>query len=352
MISPRAWPRSGSAGRRASPATEGRVARRDETRRRGRLHPAPAARGGTRRRGCRDRSSDRPGTDRRESCPPGPARGCPCPAPGRSGHGAPVASAQLDPRSSARHLAGAAGLPDRPARDRAGGRRSTQHPHAAAGRRDPVAVGDGPAPLLRRLFPPGSRGAGVRAALLALARRIPGRGGAGRLVPPLADAWLELAGRRALAPVAASLHAAAAAFALGAIGALYLDGLGTEYHAYWESTFLGPDAVTTLVTVLLGPVSLLGGPALPDAGTMAAMADQSIPAARWIHLWALALLFWAVLPRTLLALWQTRRARQPLAFPDQDAWLQRSLAARAGTALQIRVQPLGYCSRARGSWRS
>ncbi|MDZ7827826.1 MAG: hypothetical protein U5R48_19440 [Gammaproteobacteria bacterium] len=39
-----------------------------------------------------------------------------------------------------------------------------------------------------------------------------------------------------------------------------------------------------------------------------------------------------------------------LAFPDQDAWLQRSLAARAGTALQIRM--LGAISRARGSWRS
>lgn len=197
-------------------------------------------------------------------------------------------------------------------------------------------------PLLRRLLPARSRGGGIRAALLALARRIPGRGGAGRLVPPLADAWLELAGGRALAPVAAGLHAAAAAFALGAIGALYLDGLGTEYHAYWESTFLGPDAVTTLVTVLLGPVSLLGGPGLPDADRIAAMATEPVPAARWIHLWALALLFWAVLPRTVLAIWQTRRAHRPIAFPDQDAWLQRSLAARAGTALRVRVSPLGY----------
>lgn len=144
--------------------------------------------------------------------------------------------------------------------------------------------------------------------------------------------------------LAATLHGAAAAFALGAILGLYWDGLGVAYHAYWESTFLGADAVTVIVTGLLTPASLVSGIPLPDRAAVAAMATTAVPAAPWIHLWAVTVALLAVLPRlalTLLAAWRLRRI-QHISLDLRHPILRRMLAAGGGKRVSLSLQPLAY----------
>lgn len=168
------------------------------------------------------------------------------------------------------------------------------------------------------------------------------RAAAARLSLRVSRAWADRAAPQIENAIAATLHGAAAAFAVGAIVGLYLDGLGVAYRASWESTFLGATAVHALLQGLLGSASAVTGIALPDAAGVAAMAMEPVPAAPWIHLWAVTLLLFAVLPRLLLALFCLRRALRPVTLDDAEPWLQRSLAALAGTALLLRAQPLGY----------
>lgn len=113
--------------------------------------------------------------------------------------------------------------------------------------------------------------------------------------------------------LSATLHAAAAALALGAIASMYLRGLGVAYRAGWESTFLDAPSAHCLVTVLLGPAAWLLGTPLPDATAFAALrgpAGAGENAARWIHIHALTLFGVIVLPRALLAAWSVLQARR------------------------------------------
>ncbi|MEE4383963.1 MAG: DUF2868 domain-containing protein [Pseudomonadales bacterium] len=198
--------------------------------------------------------------------------------------------------------------------------------------------------LGRRAVPSALRGLLARAAERA-ARLGLGQGeDAARLPGAFARDFARSAPKLVGARLAATLHGAAAAFALGAIAGLYLEGLGVAYRAYWESTFLAPGTVTTLVGVLLAPASALTGIPLPDEAAVAAMAETPVPAAPWIHLWAATLAAVAVVPRALLAgvaLLGTRRARTVVLDPATP-WVQRALAAVEGHALRVRLQPLGY----------
>ncbi|MEE4361198.1 MAG: hypothetical protein V2I63_06695 [Pseudomonadales bacterium] len=211
--------------------------------------------------------------------------------------------------------------------------------------------------VLRTL--PGLRGAaraplrGLRRTLASLAARAAGLGlrlGRDRGAATLQTLPLTFARRFATAAptlvgarLALALHAAAAAWAGGAIVGLYLDGLGVAYSAYWESTFLGPDWVAATLSVLLAPAALLTGIALPDAEGLARMASTPVPAAPWIHLWATTLALTAVLPRLGLAgLALLRSRRTTLSFDPRTPWLQRTLAGLRGHALRVRLQPMGY----------
>lgn len=184
-------------------------------------------------------------------------------------------------------------------------------------------------------------------ALLWCGRKVVGMGAGKRLaaVPGrFLAAFATAAPRLLLGRLAATLHAAAAAFALGAILGLYWDGLGVAYHAYWESTFLGADTVSTLIKIVLTPASLITGIPLPDAREVAAMASTAVPAAPWIHLWASTLVLIAVLPRlTLTALAGLQVHRNTLVtLHTGHPVFRRILANVAGTRLTVRIQPLGY----------
>ncbi len=102
------------------------------------------------------------------------------------------------------------------------------------------------------------------------------------------------------------LHLAAAVVALGLIVGLYLRGTVLRYDAGWESTFLGPAAVRAVLGVVFGPVADWSGVELPQS--LAAVeqcrwttAGGGCDAAPWIHLIALSLLCYVVVPRLLLA---------------------------------------------------
>jgi hypothetical protein len=132
--------------------------------------------------------------------------------------------------------------------------------------------------------------------------------------------------------LAAALHAGAAAFALGALAAMYLRGIAFEYRAGWETTFLSADTVHRLLALVLGPASRLTGVPLPTAAELPALQfgrGSGENAARWIHLYAVTVLLVVVLPRTVLAIAAGRRGR-------------RAAAIDAQPTLPVRVLPYSY----------
>lgn len=115
------------------------------------------------------------------------------------------------------------------------------------------------------------------------------------------------------------LHLAAASVALGLIVGLYVRGTAFRYEAGWESTFLGPAQVQSMLAALFGPVAGWSGVQLPatvaEVEQLRWTADGGGGnAAPWIHLIALSLILYVVLPRLLLAavatlgLWRLDRA--------------------------------------------
>ncbi|MDO4636477.1 MAG: DUF2868 domain-containing protein [Lautropia sp.] len=162
------------------------------------------------------------------------------------------------------------------------------------------------------------------------------------------DSWLRAAGplygQRALC----LLHGGALAFALGALGSLYLHGLALEYRAGWESTFLSPPQVETFIHLLWGVASQISGIPLPDANALAMIRfplHQGENAAHWIHLQTLTILLIVILPRLVLALLHGLRARQlarhfPLAL--DESYFRDLLRSQRGEAALVWAQPYSY----------
>lgn len=148
--------------------------------------------------------------------------------------------------------------------------------------------------------------------------------------------------------IAAVLHAAAAALALGMLASLYLRGLAFEYRAGWDSTFLGPEAVHRLLSVVMAPALALAGGELPGVERIAALRFTDGPgenAAPWIHLLALTVLLLVLLPRNLLVLWsawRVRRLERDLPVPLDEPYFRRLLPRSHGSALAVRVLPYSY----------
>jgi hypothetical protein len=126
------------------------------------------------------------------------------------------------------------------------------------------------------------------------------------------------------------LHLAAATVALGLIVGLYVRGLVLRYEAGWESTFLGPAQVQTVLGVLYGPVAGWSGVPLPQTvadveGLRWTATAGGSDAAPWIHLIALSLALYVLIPRLLLAGLATAK----LAFLGRGAGLPDVLSSYA-----------------------
>lgn len=193
---------------------------------------------------------------------------------------------------------------------------------------------------------------GWLARLAALGRRrIAGQDSLSRALARFAEDWGRASARIGRVRGAAILHLGAALFAVGVIAGMYLRGLGVEYRAGWESTFLGPAAVHGLVTTLLAPASALTGVPLPDVERIADLrwpgpiggGENATP---WIHLFAVTSAAIIVVPRLLLAsLTALNAARLRRTFPvpgREDFYVRRLLRSVRGGASEVRVTPYAF----------
>lgn len=162
--------------------------------------------------------------------------------------------------------------------------------------------------------------------------------------------WTELSGKLSRTRLARTVHLSAAAFALGAIVSLYARGLTSQYGAGWESTFLGPDQVHQILSVVFAPalfVFPLQGFTLADVEALRFTgATVAGSGARWVHLYAATLLLLVVLPRSVLAiLYQLRVAGLRRHFPlDLEQPYFRKLSGQVGNVEPgvLRVLPYSY----------
>jgi len=191
--------------------------------------------------------------------------------------------------------------------------------------------------------------------VLRLGRRLPGAGatsasigGSARPLQAFAALWLRRSAPLSAARASTVLHAASAALAFGLISGLYLRGLALDYRAGWESTFLGAATAHDALALLLAPAAALSGIALPDAATFEALravhgdAGGGASAAPWIHLLALTLALFVVLPRGVLAVASALRARwlaRHFALPADDPYIERLLRQQRGDVPQVAVLP-------------
>jgi hypothetical protein len=161
----------------------------------------------------------------------------------------------------------------------------------------------------------------------AIARRLAGTVGRtakvharlGEVAGRYAADWAVVGAPLFAAHVRRLMHLGAATIAAGLIVGLYLRGIVFRYEAGWESTFLGPRAVRAIVNLVFGPASSLTGIALPSSDADVAQLRWTADggggdAAPWIHLAAVTLVLYVVVPRLGLALvswldaWRWRRA--------------------------------------------
>lgn len=216
-------------------------------------------------------------------------------------------------------------------------------------------IGAGIAGLARGGVTGGSKGQGFLARLVSsiarrAADRMRGQDGMGRALAGFLGEWNSASAKLTAARGARTLHLGAALFAVGVIGGLYLRALGIEYRAGWESTFLGPEAVHRIISLLLGPASTLTGVPLPDAAHIAALrwsaGSSGENAGPWIHLYAASAALFVIVPRLLLASWNAAKAwRLAHHFPvpgREDFYVRRLLRSVEGGAGVVRITPYAY----------
>ena len=163
--------------------------------------------------------------------------------------------------------------------------------------------------------------------------------------------WARRSAPLTSARVARSLHLAAALFALGLVGGIYLRALGIEYRAGWESTFLDAGSVRAILATVLGPASTVTGVPIPPVEQIAAMRwtgpiGGGVNAGPWIHLYTATAFGVVVFPRLLLAAWSAIRAGRlagRFGVPGrEDFYIRRLLRDAHGAAGSVRVTPYAY----------
>lgn len=186
---------------------------------------------------------------------------------------------------------------------------------------------------------------------------LPGRSGRGRGGAALRAAvlqfsadWLRIGAPLHQVRIRMLLHVCAAALALGTIAGMYLRGIGFEFLAGWESTFLDEHAVHRWLSFVLGPAAALTGADLPGPQHLAELrwspGHPGENAARWIHLYAASAAIVIVLPRATMAMFERVRAgRLARALPwhnAQDAWWRQFERIASGRQAQVRVVPYSH----------
>lgn len=132
--------------------------------------------------------------------------------------------------------------------------------------------------------------------------------------------------------VASWFHAGSACLVLGLLAAVYIRGLNKEYVVGWESTWLSARGVSTVVGGLLGPASWISDIPLPDSlddwnRLKRVPSGAGENAGPWIHLYAITLMGWIVIPRLALSCVSSIRARRlrttPPKWDPEEPYLRR-----------------------------
>ena len=144
-------------------------------------------------------------------------------------------------------------------------------------------------------------------------------------------------------------HAGSACFTIGLLAAIYFRGVNTGYVAAWESTWFDPQGVASVLHPLLGPASWISGIPLPDSidgwrQLQRVAGHEGVNARLWIHLYAITMVLWVVVPRCMLAMAAYFRAMQLRAalpaWNANDTYLRRILSlARQGGDIGIAILP-------------
>ena len=165
------------------------------------------------------------------------------------------------------------------------------------------------------------------------------------------SAWGELAAEARMRLIRMVAHGAAISLAAGVLAGMYLRGLGYEFKAGWESTFLNAQAVETWLRILLGPGSAVTGIGIPPGEMAIAELDLAKgggeKADRWIHLFASTTAIYIFVPRLLfmiaelvgLAKWRSTLVNAPV-FADYYDKLAKEVS---GGGQLVRVMPY-HCS--------
>ena len=161
--------------------------------------------------------------------------------------------------------------------------------------------------------------------------------------------WTQRSAPLALKRATTLLHAASAALALGLIAGMYLRGMVLDYQASWESTFLSAQTAHAALSFLLSPAAALAQLQLPDLAAFEALRSAQVnptsvsaSGATWIHLYAVTLLMFVVLPRLALTAYSALRARwmsEHFKLPLGDAYFERLLRQHRGRQTRIEVHP-------------
>jgi Protein of unknown function (DUF2868) len=182
--------------------------------------------------------------------------------------------------------------------------------------------------------------------------RFSARGAAAPLIAArarFAAEWAVATGGVQQARVAGVMHFAAALLALLVIASMYVFGIAFDYRAGWDSTWLDAEQVQRTLGFVFTPATALSGIEVPSIDEMATLrfAEGSAGerAARWIHLYAITLGLFVVLPRLLLvawSAWRVRRAATKLALPLDEPYFRALLRDGPATARPITVLPYSY----------
>jgi hypothetical protein len=127
----------------------------------------------------------------------------------------------------------------------------------------------------------------------------------------------------------------------------------TKYSAGWESTFLDAEQVYAALYYLFYPVISvfnLPGFTLEEVATLRFGHDSSAVTladngARWVHMYAGALLLYVVLPRVLLAMpaaWSAWRLRRRFPLDLDQPYFRKLGQAAGGEAGVLRVVPYSF----------
>jgi Protein of unknown function (DUF2868) len=151
------------------------------------------------------------------------------------------------------------------------------------------------------------------------------------------------------ARVACVMHAAAALLAALVIASMYVFGIAFDYRAGWDSTWLDAEQVQRTLALVFTPATALAGIVVPSIEEMAklrfAEGSPGERAANWIHLYAITLTLFIVVPRLLLAawaVWRVRRAAARLALPLAEPYFRTLLRDGPATSRPVTVLPYSY----------